>query len=210
MLNIYITRHGETIGNVNNIMQGRNNSDLTEKGKKRVKSLGKRLNNIHFDGVYSSPTGRAFESTKLIFNERSDITINTHDGLMELDMGVWEGKDSNFIKKEYPEEYNNFCHFPHLFNLNKKLSSESFYDAQVRVIKAINEITSWHESGNIMIVSHCIAINVFLNHIENKTLKRLWEDDCIDGGSLVHIIYNEGLYNILHNTDKAHFEEVNE
>ena len=45
-LKLYIVRHGETQWNVEKRFQGQTDSDLTEKGKKKVEKTGEELKNI--------------------------------------------------------------------------------------------------------------------------------------------------------------------
>lgn len=75
---IYLTRHGQTLWNIENRLQGRGNSKLTEEGKGRAEMLSKRMKNIHIDTIYSSPLERAFITANIIKGDR-DIEIITDD-----------------------------------------------------------------------------------------------------------------------------------
>jgi Fructose-2,6-bisphosphatase len=55
-LTIYFVRHGKTLFNLFNRMQGWVDSDLTEDGKEDAIKAGKRLAAIKFDCAYSSNT----------------------------------------------------------------------------------------------------------------------------------------------------------
>ena len=52
---IYLTRHGQTLWNIEKRLQGRGNSPLTEQGIERAKELRDRIKYIHIDIKYSSP-----------------------------------------------------------------------------------------------------------------------------------------------------------
>ncbi|SDZ10162.1 probable phosphoglycerate mutase [Evansella caseinilytica] len=71
MLTLYITRHGETLWNTQKKMQGWNDCELTEKGKKNARYLSARLKETTFHSVYSSPSKRAVSTTTLICSGRS-------------------------------------------------------------------------------------------------------------------------------------------
>ena len=86
-VNIFLIRHGETYGNINDIVLGNSDtnltslnvynqpdpySDLTETGIKQAKNVGEILNsyfdknNIFLDGIFSSPRSRAISTAKFI------------------------------------------------------------------------------------------------------------------------------------------------
>ena len=68
-LKLYIVRHGETEWNVIIRFQGQLNTPLTEKGIKKLKETGKKLENVLFDEVYTSELGRTVASAEIILNE---------------------------------------------------------------------------------------------------------------------------------------------
>ena len=59
---LYMVRHGQTILNSYNRLQGWCDSPLTEKGTKDAHSAGKHLKNIHFYAFYISYTTRAMKT----------------------------------------------------------------------------------------------------------------------------------------------------
>jgi len=79
-MELYVSRHCETLSNIQRRLTGSLDSPLTEKGIEQAKSLGKSLENITFDAVYSSPLKRAVETVKAAFGgkwglkERNQIT----------------------------------------------------------------------------------------------------------------------------------------
>ena len=44
-MRLIVTRHGETVDNINGIIQGHTQGKLTENGKEQAKKLGERLKN---------------------------------------------------------------------------------------------------------------------------------------------------------------------
>ena len=74
MTRIFLSRHGQTEWNVQRRMQGHNNSDLTELGKKQALALAEIIKNIEIDIVYSSSSLRAVDTAKLIVGDRK-VTI---------------------------------------------------------------------------------------------------------------------------------------
>lgn len=49
---VYIVRHAEAIGNINETFQGRTDENVTEKGYKQLEALSDRFRDIHIDVLY--------------------------------------------------------------------------------------------------------------------------------------------------------------
>ena len=58
---LYLVRHGETVDNANNIMQGQTQGQLNDTGMEQARQLCQRLVNVHIDAVVSSDLKRATE-----------------------------------------------------------------------------------------------------------------------------------------------------
>lgn len=185
-MKIYLTRHGKTKWNSIGKMQGWKNSDLSVEGLENAKSLGKRLNNINFDYIYSSPLGRAIETAKAIKGDK-ETKIIINEGLKEMGFGIWEGMDHKKIKKEYPEQYYNFWNKPHLY---QELDGESFDSLSTRVKNAFNEIIN-KRCENVLIVSHALVIKTIYSIINNRELKDFWLPPFIYDTCLTIIEINE-------------------
>lgn len=107
MLNIYLTRHGQTEWNLEGRMQGWGNGELTEEGINDAIALGKRLKDVPIDVIYSSSSKRAYHTAELIKGSRN-IPIKQGDLFREMSFGDWEGRFRNEIEKEYEQEYQSF------------------------------------------------------------------------------------------------------
>lgn len=113
-MKIYLTRHGETDWNQKGLMQGWQNSDLSEKGIENTKKLSESLKHISFDTIYCSPLGRAIETVKLLKGDR-DTSIVVKEALKEMGFGIWEGKEHRHVKENYTEQHKNFWELPHIY-----------------------------------------------------------------------------------------------
>lgn len=164
-MKLYITRHGTTEWNMIKRLQGWNDSKLTEEGVKRALSLGKRLNEVDFDVIYSSPQKRALDTAKLIRGNK-DTKIITHEGLMELGFGIWEGMEINAIEKEYSETYSIYINNPELY---VPLDGESLIDLFKRVGDFLDEILE-ASLENVLVVTHGVTIKAMLTIIKGLTL----------------------------------------
>ena len=74
-MKLILVRHGETEGNVKQIIQGQTHGKLTKKGIKQAKLLARRLKNEKIDVVFSSDLQRAKNTTKQILNHHCKIPV---------------------------------------------------------------------------------------------------------------------------------------
>lgn len=94
---IYFVRHGQTILNRYNRMQGWCDSPLTEKGIQDGHLAGKRLAEIKFDHAFHSDTTRATKTCQYILEENQfgqNQTTSTVPEFREEGYGYFEGADS--------------------------------------------------------------------------------------------------------------------
>jgi broad specificity phosphatase PhoE len=146
-------RHGETVGNQEQIAHGQSESPLTQRGIAQALCTAQMLTDWQrtYDQVVASPLSRAFDTGKHI-STALDLPIATHDGLQEGFLGDWEavtyqqlgelGYAKHSIKDDDFSGHN----------------GESPNQLATRMINAITEIRSKHVGENIIIVSHGAAI----------------------------------------------------
>ena len=66
---LLLVRHGETVDNVNKIMQGQTDGCLTLLGMEQARELGRQLRGKPIDVFLSSDLGRAVETLRIIMEE---------------------------------------------------------------------------------------------------------------------------------------------
>ena len=104
-MKLYIVRHGTTDWNVQCRFQGRIDIELNSNGRMLAGKLGEKLENVHFDCIYSSPLSRAYETANLIRGHRN-IQIIKNDLLAEIAFGELEGSLSDdFLNTDNPRKY---------------------------------------------------------------------------------------------------------
>lgn len=94
---LYMVRHGQTILNSYNRLQGWCDSPLTQKGINDAKSAGKHLADIKFDKAYHSDTTRAMRTCHFILENNhhsQDIMPSELKNFREQSFGYFEGNDA--------------------------------------------------------------------------------------------------------------------
>lgn len=208
---IYITRHGETLWNTEGRMQGWNNSPLTELGILQAQWLKDRMKDYKIDVIYTSPSGRAFDTANIIKDNRN-INILEHEGLKEIKLGEFEGLNQQEIKNLYEEQYFNYWNKPELY---KPIGDGETFDSMIeRVNIGLDDIINKHIGENILIVTHTLPIKAMLLKLSNKPVCELWNSPFIKQTSLTVIEIENNELNIKVCADASHhkysFKEFNE
>ena len=197
-LKLYIVRHGETEWNVIKRFQGQLNTPLTEKGIKKLKETGKKLENVLFDEVYTSELGRTVASAEIILNENNGYKNNKLElkklaELNEVYFGVWQGLTYEEVFLKYPEEGNNY--FYNVKNYKaENVEAEKLEDALERFLKGINKILDSHESGNILVVTHGTVFEMFMNYVANDSIFDIDERTLMGNGDYKVFSYKDGKF----------------
>lgn len=177
---MYIVRHGETEWNTMGKLQGWQNSNLTNNGIENAIRLGERLENVEFTHIYSSPLERAIETANYIVGNRN-IEIQVLEGLKEMGFGLWEGLENEELIDLYGEEHNNFWNRPELYKPN---GGETFEEFFMRIKSSLDYILENTKKGNVLIVSHGVAIKALFAIMNGTKLEDFWDDTYVEGTSL--------------------------
>lgn len=162
---IYLTRHGQTLWNIEKRLQGRGNSPLTGEGIERAKELRDRIKDIHIDVIYSSPIERALTTANIIKGDKS-IEVITDDGLMEMCFGDYEGKITDEVMKENPN-----WDISLIMKGNTELTApngENLAEVRDRVARSMNKIIEENRGKTILIVAHGITLKAIMYYFKDE------------------------------------------
>ena len=127
----YYVRHGETIFNLENRMQGITDSPLTSKGIEQILQTTEALRNQFFNSAYTSPLPRTIQTAKLIL-EPHHMHAKIFDSLREFSYGSWDGNIKNESDPEYQYRFSN--------DLFDDLGGENPTMIQQRIQNAFSEL----------------------------------------------------------------------
>lgn len=101
---IFLIRHGETVDNALQIMQGQTQGELNEQGKEQARQVSQRLAGEPVDVFISSDLHRAIQTAEIIA-EPHNLPIITTPLLRERDWGSFTGRFIPDLKGEvWPDD----------------------------------------------------------------------------------------------------------
>lgn len=170
MTTLLITRHGQTLWNLEGRLQGHMDSDLTDLGKNQAAWLGERLRDVEIHKIYASSSGRTLKTAEIIRGKRN-IEIIASDQLREINMGSWEGQFHSDIEAYDQEAYYNFWHKPDLYQPQE---GESYESLLTRVTNEVEKIIGENENKTILIVTHAGVLKSLMVYFKNMAIKDFW------------------------------------
>lgn len=170
MTTLHIVRHGETEWNVLKKMQGQHDSPLTSRGRSQAITFKQHFTDP-IDVAYSSPSGRALETASIIMNGETD-RVQTAAELLEINLGIWEGRTLSDVKETFPQEYKHFWENPARFQVDQ---AETFRELQDRSVNFVANLLQSNRGKTVLLVSHTTTIKVILAYFEGRPLEKIWD-----------------------------------
>jgi probable phosphoglycerate mutase len=170
----YFVRHGQTMLNHYNKVQGWIDSPLTDRGIADAKRAGEQLKAINFTAAYSSDSGRAIETARHILKANPNnlnIISYQYPEFREQCHGYFEGNDLNqmwqFVGAQVKltsesdvlgtyglEKARDLIHQADLYG--EAESNDMFWD---RLTRGFNKLRDNSEDGDtVLVVSHGMTI----------------------------------------------------
>ena len=178
-MKLIIVRHGETVANLQKIIQGQRPGELSARGRLQARLLGERLRPERIDHFWASPLTRVVQTTAAVASHH-DIAIVSLPELMERHFGFLERRsfDDYFIALEQSG-------LP--FNLFRPSGGESLGDVEKRLARVINRIRRIPQGKTLLLAAHSVINKVLLKILLDKSLDD-WEDIRQDN-SCVNILH---------------------
>jgi probable phosphoglycerate mutase len=147
---LYLCRHGETTGDMEDRYGGDYDDNLTPKGITESEELAKKLKGKDIQILYTSPRIRAIETTSIV-NKTLNVPLKIIDNLRERNnYGILTGLIKSEAKERHPEEVKEL----EKGKLHKVKDSEEYMPFKNRVIKAFMEITANSKYETVGIITH--------------------------------------------------------
>jgi broad specificity phosphatase PhoE len=163
---LLLVRHGESTANAKGIWQGQMEFPLSESGRAQAALAGRGLSDEPFEGLYSSPLSRAFETAEII-RVRTGFAgeVVTVEGLSERNGGILEGYTWAEQERRNPVLARKFLAIPEEERWTL-VGAETDEEVIARFEVALSSIRANHPGGaRIVVVSHGGVMRAFLRKL---------------------------------------------
>jgi broad specificity phosphatase PhoE len=162
-MQIILVRHGESVGNFENRLQGQADYDLTDLGRDQARRTADRLHALDTRAVYSSHLLRAHATAEAIANRIGLDPVITED-VAEYHFGEMSGATYAEIRERLGAVAN---------PAERVYPGEEGRDAFfARVTNAVFRIADSHPNDTVAIVSHGGPIALFCQHVLGLPYRR--------------------------------------
>lgn len=159
---VYLTRHGQSINNLKDIIGG--NCNLSNRGVTYSKSLYDYIKEEEdFDSlkIYTSNLKRTIETAKHFPNKNK----NNMSILNEINAGIFEQETFSNLKNRYPDEFKK--RNSNKFNYRYP-DGESYKDLKKRVLGIIKNIhQDFYNNNNCLIICHNAVLKILYGFFKN-------------------------------------------
>lgn len=156
---IYVARHGQTTGDVENRYGGSYDDHITQLGKQQANELADLLDSKNIKKLYSSPLKRARETAEIV-RDKLGLRVKRSDGFKERNT---YGKLSGLTKSEaalkYPDEV------AKLNDPRGTVEGAEEYDALKQRVTAELEKWSRKHKGNVAVITHAGPLRLIFRDI---------------------------------------------
>lgn len=170
-MNLTIVRHAESSGNAAGRWQGRDDTHLTDLGRRQADLLRRRFLAEGFrpTRLYASPLSRTCETAR-IASADWDVPIVRWDDLMETDVGVFTGLTWEEVETRMPETARAFVE---MRDMDLVEGAESYAQRRARAGRVVDRLIDDHSNEDVvMLVSHGGIMQVIFARLMGS--ERLW------------------------------------
>jgi broad specificity phosphatase PhoE len=158
VLKLFMVRHGETIENSKEIIQGHTLGSLSEKGKQQAVAVAHRLKSERFDCIYVSDLKRAVDTSKQILRFHNGVQVFYDQRIREQNLGIYEGSSIASLREEIKKKETDFVQFV-------PPEGESVEDLSRRSSDFYRSILEKHSNEAILLITHGGVIITMLLYI---------------------------------------------
>jgi broad specificity phosphatase PhoE len=200
-LKLILVRHGETLWNRENRIQGHTDVELSDYGRMQVEKLALSMVKDKIDAIYSSPLKRAYDTAQAIARFH-DTEIKVEPKLRELNHGDFESLTIQELKESHGAFLKEWIENPaSVFMPN----GESLAQVQERVWDVMGMILE--TSRDTLVVSHGMAIMTILCKIQNLSLTNA-RQMFVNMASKTIVSFENGHGTVLLLNDTSHLNDM--
>lgn len=169
MKRLFLVRHGETDWNREGRFQGKRDIPLNALGSTQARAVAEALLSASVDRVVSSPLSRAAQTARATASLLG-MGLETHQGLSEIDHGLWEGHTAGEVENLWPGMLTLWHSSPGEVTMPE---GESLQDVSGRAWMTFGEILAG-PGNTVALFSHDAVLKVLLCRIFECPLSSFW------------------------------------
>lgn len=201
MAKIYIVRHCEAMGNINDVFQGITDLDITETGAEQLKYLKKRFDGIRLDKVYTSPLLRARKTALAVIGNKN-LQPTDENGLIEINLGIFEGKPFAETFESVEGLYDIWNN--HIEDLNPQ-GGESMKSVYERAWNTVKKIASDNSGKTVVCSTHGAIVRCLLCRFLKNDISKISEIPWSENTAVSLIEFDDNLKpNVIFYNDISH------
>ena len=197
-MTLILVRHGQSEGNVKEIITGSIDVKLTDHGYQQAELVAKKLSSEAITAVYTSSRIRAIETGAAIA-KRHGLEVKPFAAFDEYVYGDAEGMNWSEFAKKYPRSLENW-------GIDAVPGEEGRQVFRDRVSSSFDSLSEKHKSDLAVIACHGGTILHILGHVLSTSaidVPRFKIDNC----SITRVMHEENHYVIVSVNDTGHLEE---
>ncbi|HET6316755.1 MAG TPA: histidine phosphatase family protein, partial [Chloroflexota bacterium] len=203
---ILLSRHGETVFNVEGRWQGQADSALTERGLAQARQLALALRADPVEAVYSSDLGRSMDTAREVAALHGLAPI-PEPRLREIDVGTWAGLTRAQIDERYPGMRDLWATRPWTLRLPR--AAETLTEAQDRGAAFFAERMPAHLGQTVVVITHGAIGQAILVHAMGGSVEDLWLKERLDNCQISRLEWSvQGGLQLLELCDVRHLVDV--
>ena len=199
-MQLILIRHGETLWNKEGRVQGISDVELSTAGIEQARLLALSLKDQPIYAIHASPLKRALQTAEII-NEFHRKEIHTHQDLMEMDQGDFEGLSFKKLIACEKDFLNKWIADPASV---KMPNGESFTQLQDRAWRVMERIINKEE--NALVVAHNFTIAAIICRIRSISLNE-FQSSCVGNASKTIVNFQKDGIFIETFNDRSHLPE---
>ena len=161
--NIFFLRHGETVSNSKRYWSNYFYEGLNENGIRQAEEIGKRIEKLKFDAIYTSPHKRCIQTISYSIGPENAMRAIQVVDLKEREMDGVQNMTSNDIMNKFGTNVGTILSED--FDRIPEIEKSDLFIARVSI--ALKQIFQESTGKNILIVSHGGTMSVFLKDFIN-------------------------------------------
>ena len=201
---LLLVRHGESLGNRDELFLGHTDLGLSELGHRQAAALAAALRDRHLDAVYSSDLCRAMQTVAPAAADHGLAVIPRRD-LREIFAGDWEGERFDGLIVKWPKERDTWK-----TNIGAACppNGERVSELYERVARALAALAAENPGKTLLVGTHATPVRATCARLLGLGLARMFEVSWAPNASITTVEFEDGVERLIAYHDAAHLAEL--